>query len=563
MKDCLTTEVNSLLRQACKVLEDIVQRTKTSGVEEVEELLRIRTKIQEAIAETEFPDQQNKLSVLDESINKSKDIIIAVSDNKLENIRAKMNGQHLDWWWYLDRDRSVPVQWALEDKASSNTSYQDDISTLRIGHSTEPRDAHLTLQLMNNAQFIYELNLARLELSALNHDPEVEVLSDLRRIRTRHNPKNENMLRNRLAYFRSVNMEDTVYFSLQSYNITRSVNQYLTHWFYPYKGKFHPQVVRALLNILQVKREDSVLDLFSGVGTTAVESMLLGINTIGVDISHVATRVARAKVEAWRYIDKIKEQLNYRLENPPLDAINNDEQQYLLDQGAIQWCEDDEVDNFYIVAALIAVSDTGRRRRDFIGSYQERCMKMLESIDLMKKAIEDHGISIGKTNIYRGDARKLSIDDESIDAIITSPPYSIALNYVENDKHALQALGLSLDTVKEDYIGVRGSGQAKLEAYNQDMRTAISEMTRVLKPGGRCAIIIGNPKFSGKPIEADRLVDRYCQDAGLQILEDRGLDLSHRIPKTVYGLYNMITEEQILLFKKPGIKKDSVYEKDL
>jgi len=36
----------------------------------------------------------------------------------------------------------------------------------------------------------------------------------------------------------------------------------------------------------------------------------------------------------------------------------------------------------------------------------------------------------------------LPIDDAGIDGIITSPPYSVALNYVENDAHALKELWL-------------------------------------------------------------------------------------------------------------------------
>jgi len=41
----------------------------------------------------------------------------------------------------------------------------------------------------------------------------------------------------RTAYFKTVNEKHTDYFRMIQKNNTRSVNQYLTHWIYPYKGK--------------------------------------------------------------------------------------------------------------------------------------------------------------------------------------------------------------------------------------------------------------------------------------------------------------------------------------
>ncbi len=61
-------------------------------------------------------------------------------------------------------------------------------------------------------------------------------------------------------------------------NQTRSVNQYLTHWIYPYKGKFHPQMIGALLNIIGLKEGDSVFEPFSGSGTTALEAQFIPEN---------------------------------------------------------------------------------------------------------------------------------------------------------------------------------------------------------------------------------------------------------------------------------------------
>ena len=86
-------------------------------------------------------------------------------------------------------------------------------------------------------------------------------------------------------------------------------------------------------------------------------------------------------------------------------------------------------------------------------------------------------------DIRTGDARALDLPDESVDGIVTSPPYSIALNYVKNDEHALEAMGYDLNELSEDFIGVRGTGKRRFQIYDEDMQVLAREMQRELRPG--------------------------------------------------------------------------------
>jgi len=124
----------------------------------------------------------------------------------------------------------------------------------------------MKLKLLDNIQFIYELALARLELRSFC--PDLKVTNDFREFEIDDKTKNLVELKKKLAYFKTVNSDFSDYYHLQRYNQTKSVNQFLTHWIYPYKGKFHPQMIRALLNIIGLKEADTVLDPFSGSGTT-------------------------------------------------------------------------------------------------------------------------------------------------------------------------------------------------------------------------------------------------------------------------------------------------------
>lgn len=127
------------------------------------------------------------------------------------------------------------------------------------------------LVLLDNVQFIYELSLAQLELKALGVD--FEVTNSLRQFKILDKyPEVAELIKKKAAYFKTVDGKCTDYLYIIQKNRTRSVNQYLTHWIYPYKGKFHPQMIRALLNIIGLKEGDTVLDLFSGSGTIARKS---------------------------------------------------------------------------------------------------------------------------------------------------------------------------------------------------------------------------------------------------------------------------------------------------
>ena len=56
------------------------------------------------------------------------------------------------------------------------------------------------------------------------------------------------------------------------------------HGLHPYLGKYVPQLVEYFLKTY-FKPGDTVLDPFVGSGTSVVESNILGINSLGVDIS--------------------------------------------------------------------------------------------------------------------------------------------------------------------------------------------------------------------------------------------------------------------------------------
>ena len=378
------------------------------------------------------------------------------------------------------------------------------------------------LKLLDNIQFIYELALARLELQSFY--PDLKVTNDFREFEIKEN-SNLDILKRRLTYFKTINGEYSDYYYLQKYNQTKSVNQYLTHWIYPYKGKFHPQMIRALMNIIKIKNGETLFDPFVGSGTAVLEAQILGVNAIGLDISPLCVLISKVKTESVEVLDEIKRYKDF----------------YLFKKGGKE-PSDERVRNFYKVAEMMAHSDQSRRGKNFESSFVSDALKMIASVEDYSNAIKKHNLKIGKTKIIEGDARKIDLKDESVDGIITSPPYSIALNYVANDAHSLKALGYDLNKIKEDFIGVRGTGLNKFELYDKDMEKAYSEMYRVLKKDKYCVVIIGNVTFQGQEINTTQNVINYCEKIGFRTIK--------KIEKIIYGLYNVMQKEYILIFQK-------------
>lgn len=338
----------------------------------------------------------------------------------------------------------------------------EEISQFWAYDLTYSKDADLTL--LDNVQFIYELSLAELELRALGAD--YEVTNGLRefKLNNKSNELNERIIK-KSSYFKSVGKKFTDYFHIIQKNRTRSVNQYLTHWIYPYKGKFHPQMIRALLNIIGLKEGDNVFEPFSGSGTTALEAQLLGINFIGIDISPLCVLQGKVKTKAIYAIDeiiKLKNTLILKFK-PSLFNSEGDFYKVLKDIG------NENARDFYTLARLLAVSDNARRGREFEQSFIKNLNLMIDSVKDYKEISGKLNLTLGSIDLKKGDSRNIELPDNSVDGIITSPPYSIALDYVDNDAHSLEDMGYKLNEIREDFVGVRGKGKERVKLYNTDV----------------------------------------------------------------------------------------------
>lgn len=419
--------------------------------------------------------------------------------------------------------------------------------------NTAPKTLEMVeAELDDKVQFVYEIAFAKRELIGLKVEPEVK-LED--KIRFNLNPPfNQEILLKRLAHFKKIGNNETEYSRVVSRNRKKSDNQYLTHWYYPYKGKYHPRLVRSIFNIIEMNYGETVLDPFIGSGTTTLEAHLFGLNSIGFDISPVCTLVSNVKVASGQVADK--------LDSYAKDAIRSMKYDFEVSGGKLsknsrlienfepdkydkflKTIKNEDIKNFYKVAQLIFASDKGRRNRDFDAFEKNLGLMIRSALDLaeVEKQIRSDR-PLGKTRIEKGDARKLKLSNETIDGIICSPPYSIALNYMDNDKFALGELSIDIKKLSNDCIGVKGNKDTKCELYVEDMERCYDEMYRVLKKGKYCVVVIGNAKVDGEPTKTVKEAIEYCKSIGFTLTDE--------LPKIIFGLYNTINDESVLFFQK-------------
>jgi len=135
------------------------------------------------------------------------------------------------------------------------------------------------------------------------------------------------------------------------------------------------------------------------------------------------------------------------------------------------------------------------------------------------------------------------IKDASVDGVITSPPYSFAIDYAENDRPQLEYLWFDVDKLKNEMIGLNGrSRKEKLQRYFEDMNRVMSEISRVLRIGKYVVIIIGSNDIQTGGI---RLENKIKEFGNLH-----GLNLVREIRKPIKGIRNTMHEEYVLVFRR-------------
>ncbi len=395
-----------------------------------------------------------------------------------------------------------------------------------------------------------------------------------------------------------------------------------THGFHAFPAKFPPQLARLFIDALTMP-SDLVLDPMMGSGTTIVEACLSGRQACGFDIDPLAclqTRVKTTPLPA----DELRQQGHALLsrarsvlsgdlagiEHRLADRFDSQtgkfvdywfaretqaELQALLEQiesipdageriflslvfSATIITKSGGVSLAFDLAhtrphrAKLVVDSAGKvilDNRAAVPEHRARFLtKTLKSpLDEFQRRLESNvqGLkslppSLPRPRVEEGDAGRLPLADESVDLIVTSPPYaSNAIDYMRSHKfalvwlgHAIQALGMRRAT----YIGadatagfafatlppftgevlnalaaLDGKKAQALRRYYSEMKRVLREMYRVLQPGKAAILVVGSSVMRGMDTQTQHCLAEIGREAGFEVphIGVRRLDRNRRM----------------------------------
>lgn len=375
-----------------------------------------------------------------------------------------------------------------------------------------------------------------------------------------------------------------------AFESVRSTEQW-THGYHRYPAKFLPDVVRKIIEEY-ANGSKLIADLFAGCGTTLVEAKVHGISSVGVDINPVAQLITKVKTtplapdalqQAYTALVNLFDKYN---ESDYEDIKKHERIDYwftpsqkakiafLYDKVFHLEVDDDTKDFFYVCISHILKNcswwlqsgtkpqrDMEKEPEDPFNEFKRHCNKMIGWNEKCYNELSKKGYLGIPCEIHLGDARHTSITSESIDAIITSPPYVTSYEYA--DIHQLTAYWMEyisdIHEFRKKFIGSSYSGNDSLivpnskqaqkivndlsenskhiardvAQYFNDMQEVAKEMARVLAPNGHACIVIGNTKIKEVQIKSAEVFYGFLRNAGLRMVTVIKRSIPHKLMPTL------------------------------
>lgn len=301
------------------------------------------------------------------------------------------------------------------------------------------------------------------------------------------------------------------------------------HYVISYRASFKPELPDFFIRkYLAGTKSATVLDPFGGRGTTAAQANLLGYGAIHNDLNPVSIFIAGARQRI-----PTLETLRHRLDSLHLDGerkIAERDGERLLPffhpetlaeilslRDALMANPDDAMkyigltalsrlhghsDGFFSVYSFPQISIMpGAQRRNNLRrgvepeykEIKERVRRKMER-DLSREIPLQYYNASAHNRYLRCDARDLHpLSNESIDLIVTSPPFLDKVNYLGDNWMRAWFLG-----VEEEVSGISLTVTPDPEEWLAFMTRVMIEMGRLLRKGGRAVIEVGEVASGGR-----------------------------------------------------------------
>jgi hypothetical protein len=385
---------------------------------------------------------------------------------------------------------------------------------------------------------------------------------------------------------------------------------------HPFPARMAPGIA---LEVMSQIEESLVLDPMMGSGTVLAMARAQGHRGIGFDIDPLAVLISKVWTTAFDP-NEIRDEANTVLEDSWSDFKN------LSVRDAYPMSADEETGRFirywfdgYARRQLAALSmrihavkseitrnalwcafsrliiskqsgasramdlSHSRPHRVFDTAQEKPFNKFLAAVErVVANGIDKNSRDIGaEPAINLGDARRLPLEGNSVDLVLTSPPYLNAIDYIRCSKFSLVWMDYKIadlrqvrsesvgseaaDESLDDDQGIRSIIEAlklrpKLDRrqerilgrYIHDMRGTIGEVGRVLSKAGKAVYVVGENTLRGTYICTSVIVTKLAELAGLSMKERRRrtLPANRRYmppPSSALGTMNTRMRREVVL----------------
>lgn len=389
---------------------------------------------------------------------------------------------------------------------------------------------------------------------------------------------------------------------------------------HPFPARMAPEL--ALGSLEKLKKGSVVLDPMAGSGTVLRQALSLGHDAIGFDMDPLAVLMSRVWTTP---VDE--EAVQSELEGVLFDAKAIDLRSAILPwftrEGDTQdfvlyWFGDTQRRELKRIAYVLycrTQARLGPRRSAAVDvlrlalsriivtkeqgaslardTSHSRPHKVCDSTNydvpagfersakqLLSRLLQNAPLSAARVEL--GDARELSLESESVDAVVTSPPYLNAIDYLRGHRMSLVWLGYSIEElrgIRSSSIGAERSrdgneerdavakvaramiGDDSLPAqlipmvqrYAYDLVRMTSQVGRVLKKHGRATFVVGNSCLRGCFVKNSDGLAKAATLSGLVRIDatERELPIASRyLPVTGNSLSKRMRTETVLTFGK-------------
>jgi DNA modification methylase len=350
------------------------------------------------------------------------------------------------------------------------------------------------------------------------------------------------------------------------------------HW---HPCRFVSQIPANLLGILCPPR-GRVLDPFCGSGTSLVEAQRLGLESIGIDLNPVSCIISRAKTltlsatQVERIATAACERVTKAvLQGQPGFAPASVQLQKWYSPGVSRqlttmWASISPTTGFerdILMGAFSSIllsvcretrhwgyvcdntSPKDHREKDCLAEFKLRLDGLVSSYrrrDEYRLARAGAGASMSAAEIICGDAKEIGsrIPPESIDIVMTSPPYYGVADYIKSQRLSFEWFEYDIESNRLREIGARSKRhrQTAITDYNSEMRRVVDGIRTVLRPHGVAVMIMGESKARPGVVAEFK-----------ETVHASGFILQHELQRTISfrrRQHPSISEECILVFTR-------------